>query len=163
MLCAMTMSGERRLLRHALATIAYRGGKAVRNAPATFAASKTGEPSRSAVELLAHIGDLFDWALSMAKGAEVWHTAKPLPWDEEVARFHATLARFDAYLASDEELHAPAERLLQGPVADALTHVGQIAMMRRMAGSPITGENYFVADIETGRVGPDQAPPRRTF
>jgi len=157
------MDGRRAMLRHALATIAYRGGKAVRNAPPTFAASKTGEPSRSAVELLAHIGDLFDWALSMAKGAQVWNEATPLPWDDEVARFHASLKRFDDFLASDADLHAPVERLLQGPVADALTHVGQIAMMRRMAGSPITGENYFVADIETGRVGPDQAPPRRTF
>ena len=157
------MDGRRAMLRHALATIAYRGGKAVRGAPPTFAAAKTGEPSRSAVEILAHLGDLFDWALSMAKGAEVWHTAKPLPWDEEVLRFHASLERFDDFLASDAELRAPAERLFQGPVADALTHVGQIAMMRRMAGSPITGENYFVADIETGRVGPDQAPPRRTF
>jgi hypothetical protein len=157
------MDGRRALLRHALATIAYRGGKAVRNAPPTFAAAKTGEPSRTAVELLAHIGDLFDWALSLAKGEGVWREAAPLPWDAEVARFHAALGSFDDFLASDAELRAPVERLFQGPVADALTHVGQIAMMRRMAGAPITGENYFVADIETGRVGPDQAPPRREF
>jgi hypothetical protein len=157
------MDGKRELLRHAVATIAYRGGKAVRNAPPTFAAAKTGEPSRSAAQLLAHIGDLFDWALSMAKGEGVWREATPLPWDQEVARFHAALARFDGFLASDAELRAPVERLFQGPVANALTHVGQIAMMRRMAGAPITGENYFVADIETGRVGSDQAPPRREF
>ena len=157
------MDAKRQFLRHALATIAYRGGKAVRNAPPTFAASKTGEPSRTAVELLTHIGDLFDWALSMARGQRVYREATPLPWDHDVARFHATLQRFDDFLKSDEELKAPVERLFQGPVADALTHVGQIAMMRRMAGSPITGENYFVANIETGRVGPDQAPPVRTF
>lgn len=157
------MDAKREFLRHALATIAYRGGKAVRGAPATFAAAKTGEPSRTAAEILSHLGDLFDWALSMAKGESVWHTSTPLPWDEEVARFHASLSRLDAFLASDAELRAPAERLFQGPIADALTHVGQIAMMRRMAGSPITGENYFVANIETGRVGPDQAPPVRTF
>jgi hypothetical protein len=157
------MDGRRAMLRHALATIAYRGGKAVRGAPATFAVAKTGEPSRTAAEILSHLGDLFDWALSMAKGESVWHTSTPLPWDEEVARFHASLARLDGFLVSDAELRAPAERLFQGPIADALTHVGQIAMMRRMAGSPITGENYFVANIETGRVGPDQAPPVRTF
>ena len=157
------MDAKREFLRHAVATIAYRGGKAVRGAPASFAASKTGEPSRSAVELLAHIGDLFDWALTHAKGAPKWNEATPLPWEQEVARFHAALARFDAFLASDAELKAPVERLFQGPVADALTHVGQIAMMRRMHGAPITGENYLVANIETGRVGPDQAPPVRTF
>ena len=157
------MDAKREFLRHAVATIACRGGKAVRGAPATFAASKTGEPSRTAVELLAHIGDLFDWALTHAKGAPNWNEATPLPWDQEVARFHASLARFDDFLASDAELKAPVERLFQGPVADALTHVGQIAMMRRMAGAPITGENYLVAHIETGRVGPDQAPPVKTF
>jgi hypothetical protein len=157
------MSTDRRLLRHLLATIAYRGGKALRGAPPTFAATSTGEPSRSAVEIVAHMGDLFDWALSMAKGDETWRTAKPLPWDEEVARFHESLQRFDDFLASDAELRAPIERLVQGPVADALTHVGQVAMMRRIAGAPITGENYFVADVVAGRVGPDQAPPKKTF
>jgi hypothetical protein len=157
------MDGKRAMLRHALATIAYRGGKAVRGAPPAFAAAKTGEPSRTAAEILSHLGDLFDWALSMARGESVWHTSTPLPWDQEIARFHASLARLDDFLASDAELRAPAERLFQGPIADALTHVGQIAMMRRMSGSPITGENYFVANIETGRVGPDQAPPRREF
>jgi hypothetical protein len=157
------MDGKREMLRHAVATVAYRGGKAVRGAPATFAAFKTGEPSRSAAELLAHIGDLFDWALSIAKGAEVWHNAKPMAWDAECARFHASLKAFDDFLASDEQLCAPAERLFQGPVADALTHVGQIAMMRRMAGAKISGENYFLADIAAGRVGADQAPPRKTF
>lgn len=157
------MTGERRLLRHALATIAYRGGKAVRNAPPTFAAANTGEGSRTALELLAHLGDLFDWALTHAKGEPKWIEATPLPWDQEVLRFHASLKRLDDFLASDAELRAPIERIFQGPVADALTHVGQIAMMRRMAGAKITGENYFVADIETGRLGPDQAPGVREF
>ena len=159
----MTMTGERRLLRHALATIAYRGGKAVRNAPATFEASKTGEPSRSAVEILAHIGDLFDWALSMAKGAEVWHTAKPLPWDEEVARFFGTVKRLDDYLASDAPIDSTPERLFQGAIADSLTHIGQLALLRRLAGSPIKAENYHQADIATGRVGPEQSAARREF
>jgi len=68
-----------------------------------------------------------------------------------------------AHLASDKPLHAPVEKLFQGPVADALTHVGQIAVLRRLAGSPVKGENYFVADIAAGRVGADQAAPKREF
>jgi hypothetical protein len=119
--------------------------------------------SRTAGELLAHVGDLFDWALSIATGREAWHDSKPLPWDREVERFFATLAAFDACLASEEPLHGEAERLFQGPVADALTHVGQIAMLRRLAGAPVRGENYFRADIAEGRVGPEQSAPKREF
>ena len=73
------------------------------------------------------------------------------------------LNALDAYLASDKPLHAPVEKLFQGPIADALTHVGQIAVLRRLAGSPVKGENYFVAEITAGRVGHDQAAPKREF
>ena len=111
--------------------------------------------------ILAHIGDLLDWGLSMASGQPEWHNSESQAWNEDVNRFHAALTAFDAYLASDEPLHTAAEKLFQGPVADALTHVGQIAMMRRLAGAPIKGENYYVADIAAGRVGPEQADPKR--
>ena len=150
-------------LRHAVATVAYRGGKAVRGAPASFAGFLAAPGTRTPVQILAHVNDLFDWALHLADGAHVWKDSAPLAWEEEVARFHAGLARFDARLASDAPLGCPAEKLFQGPVADALTHVGQIAMLRRMAGAPMKGENYFKAQIEAGRVGADQASPRVEF
>ena len=86
-----------------------------------------------------------------------------MPWDQEADRFFAALKSFDDYLASTEPLQVPAEKLFQGPVADALTHVGQIAMLRRMAGGPVKGENYFVAEIVSGSVGAQQAVPRREF
>jgi len=152
---------KRELLRHTVATLAYRGAKAVGGAPAQFAAFA--EAGRTPAQILAHIGDLLDWALSMANGSRQWHESKPLPWDQEGARFLAALKSFDDYLASAEPLQAPVERLFQGPIADALTHVGQLAMLRRLAGNAIGGENYFVADIEVGRVGAEQAPPKRTF
>jgi hypothetical protein len=151
----------RQLLRHTVATVAYRGGKALRGAPESFA--QYGAPDKPAVKIVAHLGDLFDWALNMARGTPAWNDSEPLPWDEEVARFHKTLAAFDEYLVSEQPLKEPIERLFQGPVADALTHVGQLAMMRRLAGCPIKGENYFVADIVTGRVGAQQAAPKREF
>ena len=153
----------REMLRHTVAALAYRTAKTVRGAPDEFAGFQAGGRGRSAVEILAHMGDLFDWALSMAKGEERWTTAKPLAWEAEVARLFAALSTFDAYLESDAVLHAPAERLFQGPVADALTHAGQIALMRRMAGSPVTGENYFAAEIKAGRVGLDQSDPKHEF
>ena len=151
------------LLRHAVATVAYRGGKTLRGAPASFARFSAGGKARTPEQILAHLGDLFDWALSLVKGEETWNDSVPLPWEEEVARFHAALERFDASLASGEPLRVSPEKLFQGPVADALTHVGQIAILRRLAEAPLRGENYFRAEIEAGRVGRDQAAPRREF
>lgn len=159
----MTDSTKRDLLRHTVATLAYRGGKAIANAPDGFSQFRINESTRMPEQILAHVGDLLDWALSIAQGKQTWHNAKPLPWDQETARFFAALAAFDSYLASDNSLGASEEELFQGPIADALTHVGQIAMLRRIAGCPVKGENYYVAEIETGRVGPDQAAPRREF
>ena len=157
------MSENRQLLRHTLATVAYRGGKAVRGAPDGFSGFRAGETSRTAGEILAHIGDLFAWALSLAEGRQVWKDAALRPWDEEVARFHRVLEGFDAHLASEKPLGFPAERLFQGPIADALTHVGQLTLLRRLAGSPVRGENYFKAEITAGRLGADQAEPRVEF
>ncbi len=153
----------REMLRHTLATLAYRGGKAVRGAPEGFASFKPATAGRTPAQILAHIGDLLDWTVCLARGENVWHDSTPLPWPEEVARFHAALARTDAVLAAEAPLGTTVERLFQGPVADALTHVGQIAMLRRMFGAPVRGENYAKAEIVAGRVGPEQAEPRREF
>ena len=154
---------KRDLLRHTLATIAYRGGKTLRDAPEHFATFKSSEKARTPGQILAHVGDLFDWALSLARGTEAWRDSPPLAWSQEVERFFVVLSAFDAYLASDAALAIPPERLFQGPVADALTHIGQLAMLRRMAGAPIRGENYYQADIVAGRTGFQQTPPRWEF
>ena len=153
----------RQLLRHTVATVAYRGGKTLRGAPDHFASFHIGDETRTPAQILAHLGDLFDWALSIAQGQQNWHDSTALPWNAEVERFFAAVKAFDEYLASPESLHAPAEGLFQGPVADALTHIGQIAMLRRLAGSAVKGENYFKAEIAAGRVGLDQSSPRREF
>lgn len=154
---------RRELLRHMVATLAYRGGKAVRGAPESFAGFRASDTTRTPAEILAHIGDLLDWALSMASGAETWHNSVPQPWADEVKRFHSCLGRFDEFLASSEELACTYERLFQGAIADSFTHVGQIAMLRRISGAAIRGENYSRADIQTGRVGAEQTLPRQEF
>jgi hypothetical protein len=153
----------RQLLRHTLATVAYRGGKALRGAPESFATFTLGDSPRTPANILAHMGGLFDWALSMAKGEAAWRDSQPLAWEAEIARFFASVKELDDYLASAEPLHSPAEGLFQGPIADALTHVGQLAMLRRLAGCPIKGENYFKAEIAVGRVGFEQSTPKREF
>jgi hypothetical protein len=157
------MDDKRELLRHAVATVAYRGGKAVRGAPASFAAYSSDGTARTPAKILAHIGDLYDWALSQATGAEAWSDSAPLEWDREVERFFAALKRFDDYLASDAPLAVTPERLFQGAVADSLAHVGQLAMLRRLAGARMKSENYSRAEIVAGRVGAEQTPPRREF
>jgi len=154
---------KRELFRHTLAPLAYRGGKTVRNGPAGFADFRAGDGLRTPGQILAHIGDLLDWALSIAAGRQKWQDSKPLPWDKEVERFFAALKKFDDFLASSDPVQEPFEKLFQGPVADALTHVGQIAILRRMAGAPVKGENYHKANIQIGRVGTDQPPPKREF
>jgi len=153
---------DREFLRHTLATLAYRGAKALRDAPSSFAAFDGG--GRTPLAILGHLGDLIEWAISMAKGERQYREADPGSWDDACARFFAQMQSFDDLLATDAAIDEKLLRqLFQGPVADALTHVGQIAMLRRMAGAGIGGENYFVADIEVGRVGAEQAPPKRTF
>jgi hypothetical protein len=153
------MNEKRELLRHTLATIAYRTTRAVSDAPEEFGSFDGA--GREPVKILAHMGDLFDWALTLAQGQSHWHTSVPLPWAEERQRFFASLAAFDAYLNSGAPIQAEIERLMQGPVADALTHIGQLAMLRRMAGSPTMRENFTVAPIVLGRVGAEQAMPEK--
>jgi hypothetical protein len=151
------------LFRHTLAALAYRAGKAVRNTPETFADFRAAEGVRTPGQILAHMGDLFDWALSIGKGKQAWHDSKPLPWNRETERFFAALKAFDDFMASGEAGAAPIEKLLQGPVADALTHTGQLTMLRRMAGVVMKSESYFMAEMSVGRVGPDQEKPKREF
>jgi hypothetical protein len=154
---------KRELLRHTLATLGYRGGKAIRNVPQGFAEFHAAEGVRTPGQILAHIGDLMDWGLSMAEGKQTWSSSQPLAWEQEVARFFAALTKFDQFLASNAPVQAPLEKLFQGPIADALTHSGQIAILRRLAGEPVKAENYYVAEIVMGRVGTDQAKPKREF
>lgn len=160
-----SVSGDsaRAMLRHTLATVAYRGAKAVQGAPEGFAEFRIGDQSRTPGQILAHLGDLLDWALWLAKGEHKWHDAEPLNWEQGTQRFFATLEAFGAYLASDLPLECSPQKLFQGPIADALTHIGQISMLRRLAGAPVLGENYFRAHIVADRLGFDQPAPVQEF
>src|SRR6266566_6499584 len=119
---SMAAKTNRDMLRHTVATLAYRGGKAVANAPRNFAAFRVDKTSRTPGEILAHIGDLLDWALRVAKGEYVYKELAPRSWEEDVTRFFAALEALDSYLASGAALGYSAEKIFQGPIADALTH-----------------------------------------
>jgi hypothetical protein len=159
----MAADPTRNFLRHAVAALAYRAARACENAPSGFGSVRASASTRTAGEILAHMGDLFAWAATHARGSPVWKVATPLPWDEEVARFFSEVGKFDTVLAGETPLACPAERLLQGPIADALTHVGQLAMLRRVAGSPMLGENYYKADVEPGIITATPPPAVAPF
>jgi hypothetical protein len=163
MMSGMDSKGTAFSLRHTLASLAYRAARATENAPPDFAKFGGDGDPRTPVKILAHMGDLMDWGLSLVLNNQVWRNCEPLAWPDEVARFFRALEAFDRGIAASDVSVETANRLFQGPIADALTHTGQLAMLRRMAGCPIPGENYFVADIVIGRVGADQAAPRKTF
>ncbi len=157
------MDEKRDYLRHCLATLAYRSSKVLREVPEGFGEFHIRKTTRTPGEILAHLGDLIDWACYLVQGLPGGRNTEPLAWEEGVARFFGLLERLDQYLSSPGHLACPEEQLFQGPIADALTHVGQIAMLRRMAGGTVRGENYFVAEIVVGRVGRQQGAPRREF
>ena len=153
---ALNKDSKRGFLRHTLATVAYRAAKVERFAPPGFGDFQLGKGARTPVEIIAHMGDLFDWALRMARDDGEWVQSKPQAWRREVARFHASLLALDKYLASDAPLKVTAEELFQGPISDALTHIGQVAVLRRQAGAPVRSEVYAKANITTGTVGEEQ-------
>jgi hypothetical protein len=153
----LSTDAKREVLRHMVATVAYRGGIAVSGAPESFAVFRVNEGTRAPGEILAHIGDLLEGSFYLLKGELVYLTSSPLPWGEEVSRFFSAAKRLDSYLASDAPLACPVEKLIQGPVGDALTHVGQIVMLRRLAGSPVRAESYFTAEIVPGSVGEESS------
>jgi hypothetical protein len=151
------------MLRHTLATLAYRGAKAIRGAPEGFGEFRASPTSRTPAQILAHICDLMDWALSQSMGQQSWSDTSPTTWAADSERLFTAFRRLDDYLASDLPLGYDPRQIFQGAIADALTHVGQINFLRRLFGNPVRGENYFRADIATGRVEADQAAPRREF
>jgi len=153
----------REMLRHTVATLAYRGAKAIRGAPDGFGDFQASPTSRKPSQILSHICDLMDWALSQARGKQVWTDTTPGTWADDSERFFVALRLLDDYLASAEPLAFEPGQIFQGAVADALTHVGQINFLRRMFGNPVRGENYFRADITTGLVGSEQPAPKREF
>lgn len=148
----LTSDSKRELFRHVVATVAYRGGIAVSDAPENFSVFRIHETARTPGELLAHIGDLLQGSLYLVKGELVYLRSEPLQWKEEIARFFSAVKEFDSYLASNAPLACPMEKLIQGPIGDALTHVGQIVMLRRMAGKPVRAEAYFTAEIVAGEI-----------
>jgi hypothetical protein len=137
--------------------VAFRANRVLNTDASGFSNFEVGPQTRTPIRIVAHLCDLYDWALWMAKSHSVWNDSQPTTWDADVERFYNALAAFDEYLASGATLIWSAERLMAGPVADSLTHIGQLAMLRGLFGDPVKGENYAKADIVAGSTG--RGPP----
>jgi len=149
----------RALLRHFLAALAYRTQKALRGAPPGFGTFAAGHDVRTPAALLRHMTSVLGYAGSQFGGGR--RRPDPLPdLPAELARFHATVAEVAAHLErGDPLLGITPEQLLQGPFSDAMTHAGQLALLRRLAGSPVAPEDFVEAAVSPERLGPDQAQP----
>jgi hypothetical protein len=158
-----TAETHRTLLRHVLATLAYRAAKTLRDAPEGFAHFVSGPTTRTPCQIVAHMGDLMGWGVRMAHGSPSWRAEGGADWETEVERFFDGVRALDHALASAPASGLQPEPLIQGPLADGLTHVGQLAMLRGAFGAPVRPESYARADIQPGRVGRDQAPARYEF
>ena len=156
------MDRDRQLLRHFLAAIAYRTQKALRGAPDHYPTFSAGNRVRTPTELVRHMTALMGYVCTFFEGGT--YPTKPEPllsFKEEVDRFHRMIEAVGSLLASDAPCSITTEQLLQGPFADTMTHVGQLAMLRRLADSPVAPENFIYADIRADRLNADQPPPAR--
>ena len=156
----MSIEDRRKLLNHFLAALAYRTQKALRDAPDDFGSFRIGDGVRTPAELVRHMSSVLGYARTFFVGGHYW--PEPLAsFDEEIQRFHEMLGLLAQHLRNGDSLleGMTEERLLQGPFSDAMTHAGQLALLRRLAGAPVAPENFIVAEIREERLGPDQAAP----
>jgi hypothetical protein len=158
-----TDSSARIVVRQLAATLAYRAAKVLRDVPPEFPTATFGAATRQPLQIVAHLADLMAWGVTIARGDVKWKAEGSGDWSTEVSRFFAGLETLDRELATDGPFAGSLDQLIQGPFADALTHVGQLAMLRGMAGAPVRPESYARAEIVAGRVGMQQAPPGREF
>lgn len=152
------MSDGKETLRHFLASIAYRATKATKNAPETYPDLYIGKGVRTPLRILHHITGVLTYAHSFFEYYETTRS-EPKSWNHEVGKFYDILSKLDKSFREKNPSGVTEEQLLQGPLSDAMTHIGQLLMLRRMADSPVPSENFIYADIRKGEVGPNQPDP----
>lgn len=151
----------RNVLRHYLGSIAYHTQKAIRDAPEGYWSFAAGNRARTPESVLRHMTSVLGYARTFFFGGI--YRPEPLPTiDAEIDRFHDMVQEISRLLESGAPLQGMDElQLLQGPLSDVMTHVGQLSLLRRLYGSPVPPENFIYADISASRLGKDQPAPRR--
>jgi len=153
------MDEKRALLCHFLAALAYRTQKALRGAPESFQSFRAAPTVRTPLELIRHMESVLGYARTFCIGGA--YNQVPLSdFESEIVRFHKTIEDLAQHLETGTPLNGISlEQLLQGPFSDAMTHAGQLAMLRRLAGSPVPSENFVYADVRSSNLGPSQPAP----
>jgi hypothetical protein len=152
------MSNKNAMLRHFLASIAYRVTKAIKNAPKTYPNLYIGKGARTPLKILHHITGVLTYAHSFFEHYDTTHFDIK-SWDAEVYELYNILSKIDKSFQEKNSTKITKEQLLQGPLSDSMAHIGQLLMLRRIADSPVPSENFIFADIRKGEVGPDQPDP----
>ncbi len=153
------MNEKRQLLHHFLAAIAYRVQKAIRGAPAGFEHFRAAPGVRTPHELVCHITNVLGYGRTFFVGG-AFPSRVPTNWTEDLNALHEMLEDLGRHLVTGASLRATTEeRLLQGPLSDAMTHVGQLAMLRRLAGSPVRPEDFIMAAVSANNLGQNQPNP----
>jgi hypothetical protein len=152
------VSEKNALMRHFLASIAYHATKALKDAPNNYPDLEMGNGIRTPKMILRHISGVLTYAHSFYEHYDsTWLDVRT--WEEEVERFYYVLSKLDKSIQEKNPIGVSVEQMLQGPLSDSMEHVGQLLMLRRVAGSPVPSENFIYADIRVGVVGPDQPKP----
>jgi hypothetical protein len=155
------MDAKREMLRHFLAALAYRTQKALRDAPAEFAWFQAGAKVRTPLELVRHMDSVLGYARTYFVGG-TYQPPQLQDFQATIAHFHEVLTDLARHLSEGTELRGiTAEQILQGPFSDAMTHAGQLALLRRLAGSPVPPENFIFAEVQASNLGPDQPLPSK--
>jgi hypothetical protein len=156
---ASEMNEKRQILRHFLGALAYRTQKALRGSPDDFAAFDAGGGVRTPMELVRHMASVLGYARTFFIGGS--YSPQPLDsFKDEIERLHENLVDLRNDLDSGRPMiDTTEERMLQGPFSDAMTHVGQLAMLRRLHGKPVPSENFILADVSAENVSSDQPDP----
>jgi hypothetical protein len=149
------MTDEPKLLRHFLAALTYRTGKVLAGAPESFATFEAGRGVRTPGELVHHMSELFAHLLAAFRAEDPTALEPISDLDQAARRLYRLIGETHSLLATHPlRRHGLAERILQGPFADAMTHAGQLALLRRLAGYPVPAEDFFAADIASEQLQP---------
>lgn len=143
------MDNQNELLIHTVKTIRYRFIRATQGASASFGEFRIGANTRLPKEIVNHMFDLVTKTISMLQHG---HFGTPPPeqlnFQQEQERLLAALNDLQTGLSRLPPEPAKAKKLLQGPMLDMVTHIGQLAMLNGLHGNKVPRESYFDARLE---------------
>lgn len=143
-------AGGAETLRCYLAGLVFRFEHVTAGTGEEFAKFEAGHGVRTPQQIVRHMTGLV--LLARDQFEEVaGRRPEPLPWPEEKSRFVATVWDFDTLVSKGSGLREDRSipsmaHVWNGPLSDLMTHVGQLATLRRLAGDPVPAVRYSQVD-----------------